>query len=74
MSKQALRDFRKVWLNTYIQQYKRADAKARKDIKRNVYSNIWLTEDEKDKIWEEIVRWGFEKEWEVGGSYDNKRS
>lgn len=55
MSKQALKDFKKVWLNTYIKQYKEGNREERRAIKRNIYNNVNLTEDEKDRIWNEIV-------------------
>lgn len=58
MSKQALKDFKKVWLNTYIKQYKEGSREERRAIKRNIYKNINLTEDEKDAIWELIVQRG----------------
>lgn len=38
MSKQALKDFKKVWLNTYIKQYKEGNRKER-GIKRTNESN-----------------------------------
>ena len=57
MSRQALKDFKKVWLNTYIKQYKEGNRKER-GIKRNIYNNINLTEDEKDSLWELIVQRG----------------
>ena len=50
MSRQALRDFKKVWLNTYIKQYKEGNREERRAIKRNVYKNINLTENEKDEV------------------------
>ena len=50
MSKQALRDFKKVWLNTYIKQYKEGNREERRAIKRNIYKNINLTENEKEYI------------------------
>lgn len=62
MSKQALRDFKKVWLNTYIKQYKEGNREERRSIKRNIYKNINLTEDEKDNLWELIVMIGFNEE------------
>lgn len=55
MSKQALKDFKKVWLNTYIKQYKEGNREERRAIKRNIYKNINLTENEKDEVWELIV-------------------
>ena len=55
MSRQALRDFKKVWLNTYIKQYKEGNREERRAIKRNIYKNINLTENEKDSLWELIV-------------------
>ena len=55
MSRQALRDFKKVWLNTYIKQYKEGNREERRAIKRNIYNNINLTENEKDSLWELIV-------------------
>ena len=58
MSKQALRDFKKVWLNTYIKQYKEGNREKRRAIKRNIYKNINLTEQQKDVIWELIVQRG----------------
>lgn len=58
MSKQALRDFKKVWLNTYIKQYKEGNREERRAIKRNIYKNINLTEQQKDAIWELIVQRG----------------
>ena len=58
MSRQALRDFKKVWLNTYIKQYKEGNREERRAIKRNIYNNINLTEQQKDAIWELIVQRG----------------
>ena len=58
MSKQALKDFKKVWLNTYIKQYKEGNREERRAIKRNIYNNINLTEQQKDAIWELIVQRG----------------
>ena len=58
MSRQALSDFKKVWLNTYIKQYKEGNREERRAIKRNIYKNINLTEQQKDAIWELIVQRG----------------
>ena len=58
MSRQALKDFKKVWLNTYIKQYKEENREERRAIKRNIYKNINLTEQQKDAIWELIVQRG----------------
>ena len=58
MSKQALKDFKKVWLNTYIKQYKEGNREERRAIKRNIYKKINLTEQQKDAIWELIVQRG----------------
>ena len=46
MNRQALSDFKKVCLNTYIKQYKEGNREERRAIKRNIYNNINLTEDE----------------------------
>lgn len=59
MSKKVYDDFRRIWLKQYIEQYKKGDRKARTEIKRNVYKNTGLTENEKDMIWEAIIRFGF---------------
>lgn len=58
MSKEAFKDFKRFWLNTYIKQYKEGNKKARREIKENVYKQVKLTEEEKDKLWEEIVNRG----------------
>ena len=58
MNRQALSDFKKVWLNTYIKQYKEGNREERRAIKRNIYKNINLTEQQKDAIWELIVQRG----------------
>ena len=58
MSRQALKDFKKVWLNTYIKQYKEGNREERRAIKRNIYKNINLTEQQRDAIWELIVQRG----------------
>lgn len=58
MSKQALKDFKKIWLNTYIKQYKEGNREERRAIKRNIYKNVNLTEQQKDAIWELIVQRG----------------
>lgn len=58
MSKLALKDFKRFWLNNYIEQYKESDVKGRKEIKNNVYKNTNLTDDEKDQIWETIIEFG----------------
>ena len=55
MSRQALKDFKKVWLNTYIKQYKEGNREERRAIKRNIYKNINLTEQQKDAIWKLIM-------------------
>ena len=59
MSKKAYDDFRRFWLKQYIDQYKKGDRKTRKAIKDNVYKNTGLTENEKDMIWETIIRVGY---------------
>ena len=56
MSKQAYIDFRDNWLETYIEQYKKGSRKEKTAIKRNIYSNVNLTEDEKDKLWGIIIK------------------
>lgn len=58
MSKEAFKDFKRFWLNTYIKQYKEGDKKVRREIKENIYKQVKLTEEEKDRIWEEIVNRG----------------
>lgn len=58
MSRQASKDFKKVWLNTYIKQYKEGNREEIRAIKRNIYNNINLTENEKDSLWELIVQRG----------------
>lgn len=58
MSRQALKDFKKVWLNTYIKQYKERNREERRSIKRNIYNNINLKGNEKDSLWELIVQRG----------------
>lgn len=58
MSRQALKDFKKVWLNTYIKQYKEGNREERRSIKRNIYNNINLKGNEKDSLWELIVQRG----------------
>lgn len=58
MSRQALKDFKNVWLNTYIKQYKEGNREERRAIKRNIYKNINLTEQQKEAIWELIVQRG----------------
>lgn len=58
MSKESYKDFKKTWLLVYINQYKSGNNKTRRAIKNNIYKNIHLTENEKDKLWEEIVNRG----------------
>lgn len=58
MSKESYKDFKKTWLLSYINQYKTGDNKTRRAIKDNIYKIIHLTENEKDKLWEEIVNRG----------------
>lgn len=58
MSKEAFKDFKRFWLNTYIKQYKEGNKQIRRAIKENIYKQIKLTEEEKDKIWEEVVNRG----------------
>lgn len=58
MSKESYKDFKKTWLLAYIAQYKSGNNKTRRAIKNNIYKNIHLTENEKDKLWEEIVNRG----------------
>lgn len=55
MSSSRYKDFKKEWLQTYIQQYKNGDRKTRRAIKENIYKNTSMTENEKDKLWNEIV-------------------
>lgn len=59
MSKKEYDDFRRFWLKQYIDQYKKGDRKTRRAIKDNVYKNTGLTENEKDLIWETIIRFGY---------------
>lgn len=58
MSKEAFKDFKRFWLSTYIKQYKEGNKQTRRTIKENIYKQIKLTEEEKDKLWEEIVNRG----------------
>ena len=58
MSKESYKDFKKTWLLDYINQYRTGDNKTRRAIKDNIYKIIHLTENEKDKLWEEIVNRG----------------
>ena len=58
MSKEAFKDFKRFWLNTYIKQYKEGNKQIRREIKENIYKQVKLTEEEKDRIWEEIVNRG----------------
>ena len=58
MRRQAIRDLKKVWMNTYIKQYKERNREERRAIKRNIYKNINLTEQQKDAIWELSVQRG----------------
>ena len=72
MSRQTFNEFRRFWLKNYIEQFKNGKRKTRREIKKNIYKNINLTEEEKDRLWEEIVRWGYENsECDLGGSDDN---
>ena len=48
--------FKETWLPVYIKQYKESNYNERKAIRENVYKNIHLNENEKDNIWETIVR------------------
>lgn len=56
MSKQAFNDFKRFWLENYKKQYKSATPKEKKELRDHIYKNINLSENEKDKIWESIVR------------------
>ena len=58
MSKEAFKDFKRFWLNTYIKQYKEGSKQTRREIKENIYKQVKLTEEEKDKLWEEVVNRG----------------
>ena len=58
MSKEAFKDFKRFWLSTYIKQYKEGSKQTRRAIKENIYKQIKLTEEEKDRLWEEVVNRG----------------
>ena len=59
MSKKEYDEFRRFWLKQYIEQYKEGNREERRVIKKNVYKNIGLTADEKDRIWETIIQFGY---------------
>ena len=59
MSKKEYDEFRRFWLKQYIEQYKEGNREERRAIKKNVYKNIGLTADEKDRIWEKIIQFGY---------------
>lgn len=56
MSKQTFNDFKRFWLENYKKQYNNSTPKEKKELRDHIYKNINLTESEKDKIWESIVR------------------
>lgn len=58
MGRTQLKEFKKYWLKNYIEQYKNGNNIAKREIKNNLYKNINLSDDEKDEIWELIVRFG----------------
>lgn len=55
MSSEQFGKFKEFWLEVYKEQYSVADLKQKREIKDNIYKNINLTEDQKDKIWMLIV-------------------
>ena len=55
MSSEQFGKFKECWLEVYKEQYSVADLKQKREIKNNIYKNINLTEDQKDKIWMLIV-------------------
>lgn len=55
MSAEQFGKFKEFWLEVYKEQYSVADIKQKREIKNNIYKNINLTEDQKDKIWMLIV-------------------
>lgn len=59
MSKKEYDEFRRFWLKQYIEQYKEGNREERRAIKKNVYKNTGLTADEKDRIWETIIQFGY---------------
>jgi len=59
MSKKEYDEFRRFWLKQYIEQYKKGNREEKRAIKKNVYKNIGLTADEKDRIWETIIQFGY---------------
>ncbi len=48
--------FKEMWLPIYIKQYKKGNYDERKAIRENIYKNVHFTLEEKDNIWETIVR------------------
>ena len=56
MSKSALEDFKKNWLQQYVDQYKKGSREERRAIKDNLYKNTGMTENEKNYIWGIIMR------------------
>lgn len=49
------KSFIKNYLETLKENYRSSNYKGKRELKKYIYSNIRLTEKEKDKIWREIV-------------------
>ena len=44
------------WLPVYVKQYRNGSLEERKEIKKNIYNSIRLSEIEKDRIWNMIIK------------------
>ena len=49
------KSFIKKYLKTLKENYRSSDYNGKRELKNYIYSNIKLTEYEKDKIWKEII-------------------
>lgn len=51
------KDFKKTWLEIYMKQYKTYKTyEEKKAIKENLFKNVHLTNEQKEIMWERIVR------------------
>ena len=48
-------EYIRYWLETYIRHYKEADMYGKRKIRKELFENIHLSEDEKETVWEEMM-------------------
>lgn len=43
------------WISTLREQFRNSTLKEKRDIRASIFKNIHLSENEKEKVWEQIV-------------------